>query len=380
MLHVKDAIWCDYPQENRNRPQSKVCPAHTSLINCQGSWFWPMVTPRPGLVHPLDFQKQARISATSLLVVQWANDGVLHWGIHQLAWERGTSTSALPFRNQKKNMVNEAGHTWQFFHFFGAGQITASCKFGTCPLLKWSALGESQHPQFITANSDCSQFSSLNNLALDLAGWLIDFSSWFNHIQSIINATGFANLYLTILYRPHVSGDISVIHQPNLRPRQGEWQSWDPWRFQRGSPIAMVQPTDRPGPKCGRMAMPRHPAWLLPCPGFAVCRPGWKVVETQEMGAKLSDAKCRKAWLWPSGSFTSDSVGPNTARSKSYTTFCAYAVRIWKTENCAIHHAHSHAVIHTSSWHSSAALSLVSCWCLSGTPSSCSLQNSTSRQ
>lgn len=51
--------------------------------------------------------------------------------------------------------------------------------------------------------------------------------------------------------------------------------------------------------------MPRHPAWLLPCPGFAVSRPGWKVVETQEMGAKLSDAKCRKAWLWPSGCFFS---------------------------------------------------------------------------
>lgn len=108
---------CDYPKENRNRPHSKVCPAHTSLINCQGSWFWPMVTPRPGLVHPLDIQKRARISATSLLVVQWANDGVLHWGIHQLAWERGKSASARPFRNQKKNMFNEAGHTWQFFHF-----------------------------------------------------------------------------------------------------------------------------------------------------------------------------------------------------------------------------------------------------------------------
>lgn len=30
-LHVKDAIWCDYPKENRNRPQSKVCPAHTQV-------------------------------------------------------------------------------------------------------------------------------------------------------------------------------------------------------------------------------------------------------------------------------------------------------------------------------------------------------------
>ncbi len=134
--------------------------------------------------------------------------------------------------------------------------------------LRWEPAPTAHHRKF-------RPFSSLNNLPPDLVGWFMNFLIINPLVQQAL-PTYTSPSCMDPMY-PHVSCDITVVHQPNLRPRQGEWQSWDPWRFQRGSPIAMVQSTDRPGPKCGRKAMPQHPVWLLPCPGFAVSGPDVKL-------------------------------------------------------------------------------------------------------